>query len=309
MLYPLLHVLKPHPEELVRMMIYFGIIYAFLYLLQTVLYPTKISNVIMFMDRNTLRIALPGSGYLFLAYLIGLSRFIKTNNLIYLLLCMLAVAVFSLTGTRQILAPLALITILSILFSKKVKSRIMIITLVILALLPTYYIFKDTFDALFKVSQEQSTNLAENKRFKAAVFFLFEFFPNKLTYIIGNGVPSGNSPYGMQINAYKQLFGYFQSDIGIIGDYTKFGILLVIAQLSMFTRIMFIRMPAEFDFVKFNILASILSIFFGSSFSYAENIVVLCIMFYLADVASHYAKEASGSMPDISKSETQISLQ
>jgi hypothetical protein len=175
-----------------------------------------------------------------------------------------------------------------------------------LAILPAYYLFRDTFSELFALSHQQSTNLNENMRIKAAVFFLFEFFPNKLAYIIGNGVPSGNSPYGVQINEFKELFGYYQSDIGIIGDYTKFGILLVIAQISIYIRIMIMRLPEELDFVKYNILASIFAIFFGSAFSYAENIVVLCILFYLVDISSFYKPVNADIQDDIGKDEKQI---
>jgi hypothetical protein len=298
--------LKPKPEELVKFMISIGILYAILYLSQTLVFPLKLVDVPMFIDRNTLRIALPGSGYLFLGYLIGLSRFIKTNNMKYLLLCMLAIIVFSLTGTRQILAPLAIITILSILFSKKIKSRVLIITLIILAMLPAYFMFKETFSALFAVSQEQSTNFSDNKRIQAAIFFLFEFFPNKLAYIIGNGVPGGNSAYGAQINAYKELFGFYQADIGIIGDYTRFGILIVVAQLSIYARIMFMRLPEELDFVKYNILASVFAILVGSSFSYADNIVVMCMMFYLVDISSYFKPATTDNQGDIGTDEVQV---
>ncbi len=141
--YPVLHVLKPKPSDLIKIMVIMGIVYAGLYFIQTAVYPTKLVTSAMFMERNTLRIAIPGSGYLFLAYLIALSWFIRTNNPKFLLVCILALTIFMMQGTRQVLLPAALITILSILFSRKVKSRPVIITLIALALIPVYFIFSD----------------------------------------------------------------------------------------------------------------------------------------------------------------------
>jgi hypothetical protein len=286
--YPVLHVLKPKPGDLIKFMVIMGVVYAGLYILQSIVYPTKLVTSAMFMERNTLRIAMPGSGYLFLAYLIALSWFIRTNNPKFLLVCILALTVFMMQGTRQVLLPAALITILSILFSRKVKSRPVILLLVATALIPVYFIFSDIFNAIVEVTQQQAASPQENIRVKAALFFLNEFTPNKLAYITGNGVPSTHSVYGMRINDFKELFGYFQSDIGIIGDYTKFGILIVVAEISIFLRVMLMRLPVELAFLKYNVLASILAIMFSSAFSYADTIVVICMTMYLVDTAAHF---------------------
>jgi hypothetical protein len=157
-----------------------------------------------------------------------------------------------------------------------------------LALIPAYILFQDTFGLLLKVTHTETTYLSENKRFQAALFFLFEFFPNKMSYIIGNGVPSGHSAYGVQINAFKEVFGFYQSDIGIIGDLTRFGILIVVVQLSLYIRIMRMSLPPELDFVKYNVFAFLVAILFSTSFSYPDAIVILCILLYLVDVSSVY---------------------
>jgi hypothetical protein len=82
------------------------------------------------------------------------------------------------------------------------------------------------------------------------------------------------------------VLGYYQADIGIIGDYAKFGILVVIAEISMFVRVMFFKLPEELRFIKYYILVLIMTIFIsGGSFSYAENIMILCILLYIIDVS------------------------
>jgi hypothetical protein len=286
--YPLLHALKPKLEDVAKIILYLSLFYAAMYLIQTAVYPLKLVDAPIFRDRGTLRVFMPGASYLFIAYLISLSILIRTYNLKYLLLCTLAIIIFALLGTRQLMGPVALVTILSVLLSRKVKSRALTIVLILIAMVPAYFLFMDIFGAMLEVSQKQVSNYNQDVRFKAAIFFLFEFFPNKLSYIIGNGVPSSNSAYGMQVNAFKDLFGYYQSDIGIIGDFTKFGIFLVIAQVSLYFRIIFMRLSSDFEFIKYYIIATAITMFLGTAFGDAGNIVIICICLYLIDISSYY---------------------
>jgi hypothetical protein len=276
------------------MIMYFAIVYIILYLVQTVLYPVKLFNVGFLKERGTLRIFIPGSGYLYLAYLLGLALFIKTFHYRYLVLCLFALIIFVLLGTRQVIAPATVVSILMIVFSKKIKTKFVTIFLLLLMAIPLYYLFKDIFTAMVDVSQKQISNYSQDVRYKAAIFYLFEFFPNKLAYLTGNGVPSSLSPYGHRVNAFQDMLGYYQSDIGIIGDYAKFGILAVIAQIAIFVRVLFFRLPEELKFIKYYFITLIITIFIsGGSFSYAENILIMCIVMYMIDV--HQGKKSNES--------------
>jgi hypothetical protein len=289
--YPLLHALKPTLEEMVKIIVVLGILYAILYIMQTLAYPTKLVDIKMFIDRKTLRITMAGSGFLFLTYLIAITSFIKTYNKRYLIICLLAMVVFILLGTRQVIAPAALLTILSILFSKKVKSRALTIFLMVLMILPAFFLFKDIFTAMFEFSQKQAGHFSQDIRYKAAIFYLTEFFPSKLAYLTGNGVPSGLSPFGQRVKFFNEIFGFYQSDIGIIGDFSKFGILIVIAQFSIYFRVIFMRLPNELDFIKLSFIALLLTLIVGSSFCSADNVVIICISLYLVDISPFYKAE------------------
>jgi hypothetical protein len=285
LLYYLLHVLKPKPEDFISLFVTLGIIYAFVYIIQTVIYPKKIVDVRIFTERGTLRIFISGIGYAFLAYLVSVTKFIRTYNWKYFFIALLMLTVFILLGTRQLIGATGLITILIVLFSKKVKSRPLTIFIMALGAVPAYFLFKDIFIALIELSQKQAGSSEENIRVRAAMFFLFEFFPNKLSYIIGNGAASNNSAYGLRVTHYKEAFGFFQSDIGIIGEYTKYGILIVITQLIIYGRILFLRLPIHLEFLKFQIMVTVLTMFTGAgSFTTADNIVIICIILYMIDV-------------------------
>jgi hypothetical protein len=283
--YYLLHALKPHPDELIRMMIYTGIIYAVFYLIQTVVFPLVLTTGEVFMDRGTLRIFVPGTGFLVIAYFWSLSKFLQTYHMRYFAIIALAILIFILLGTRVVLASIALATLLNILLSKRITSKVMAGFLILLCIIPAYFLFVDIFNAMFSVSENQLSNMDQNIRVKAAVFFLFEFFPNKLSYIIGNGVPSSHSLYGIKINQYKEAFGFFQSDIGIIGDYTKFGILFVAVEIVVLIRLIFIRLPEKILFLRYNFIATFLTMFTGLGiFCIQDAIVLVCLTFYIIDV-------------------------
>jgi hypothetical protein len=283
--YFLLHHLKIPPKEIIRLILALGLIYSFLYLLQTFLYPTPITTSDMWKARGTIRIFMPGSAYLILAYLYAFTQFLNTFRIRYMLLCFLGLVIFILLGTRQVLATMALLTIIATLLSKRITSKAIGAVLITASIIPAFFLFKDVFTALFEVTQKQMVNVEQNVRVRAALFFLYEFFPNKLAYIIGNGVPSAHSTLGLKIDEYKEAFGFFQSDIGLIGDYTKFGILFVVAELTIMFRILFMKLHPNLMFIKLFTIGMFLTLFTGKgAFGAADNIVFICLFLYLIDV-------------------------
>jgi hypothetical protein len=283
--YYFLHSIKINPKELIQLVIIFSLLYSFLYLLQTALYPTPITSSDMFLSRGTIRIFIPGSAYLILAYLFSYVQFLNTLKIKYILFCLLGILIFILLGTRQVIAVMALLTIIATFKSKYAETKAMGIALIVISIIPAYFLFKDIFIAMLEVSQKQAGNLEQNIRVKAAIFFLFEFFPNRMSYIIGNGVPSAHSIYGIRINEYKDIFGFFQSDIGLIGEFSKFGLLFAIAELIILFKILFMKLHRDLFFIKLFIIGVMLTLFTGKGiFGGADNIVIVCLMLYLIDV-------------------------
>ncbi len=283
--YFFLHAIKIQPKELIQLIFIFGLAYSFLYLVQTALYPTPLTTSDMFPARGTIRIFIPGSVYLILAYLFSYIQFLNTLKIKFILICLLGIVIFILLGTRQVIAVMALLTIIATLNSKYAASKFVGIMLIVLTVIPAYFLFQDIIFSLIEVSQKQAGNIEQNVRVKAAIFFLFEFFPNKLAYLIGNGVPSAHSIYGIRIDEYKSAFGFFQSDIGLIGEFSKFGLLFVIAELLVLFRILFMKLHEHLYFIKLFVIGVMLTLFTGKGvFGAADNIVIICLLLYLIDV-------------------------
>lgn len=286
-----LHFIRISDVDLEKIIVYLAITYVVFYLLQFVAYPTVIFDVRTAEERGTVRIFLQGLSYLVLAYFYILNKLFERFTPGRLALLFLFFSIFILMGTRQIILTMFMLTVLNVLFSKKVKSKVMIMFLVIVSAIPVVFIFQDIFLSILSVTQEQSEGFEDDIRIRAATFFLYELFPNKISYITGNGAPSLNSPYGQLIQMYMDVFRFYQSDVGIVGDYSKFGAFFVIAVLAILIRVLSMKISSEFSYLKYYYFSIVLTMFTGGgTFGEGSSIVLICITLYILDIDKHNRK-------------------
>jgi len=285
LIYFLLHYMKPEGKFIVKTILIFAVVYMGIYYLQSIVYPMELTTSKMFIDRGTLRIFMDGSGYLVIAFYIWLYLTFRNYSFKYLLALFLSMGVFVLLGTRQVLAVILLITILFILQSRVVKAKALLFLLMGIALIPIFFLFESIILSMFEVTRTQSQNLEGGIRLEAAKFFLQRFIPNELAHITGNGSP-GSSIYGLRLARYSEEYGYYLSDIGLIGEYVKYGIIYVLAVGMIFFRVFRRKLPENLMFIKYNFLGMLLTLVtgggaFGSS---SENIILICFLLYLIDL-------------------------
>lgn len=283
-----LHQIRISDADLEKIIVYLAIVYVIFYMAQFIAYPKILFNVRVIEERGTIRIFQAGLSYLILAYFLLLNRIFDEFSPGRIALLLVFFGVFILMGTRQLMFTMLLLTMIYILMSKKVKSRILVILLAILAIIPVFFMFQDIFSNIINLSQEQSVGYEENIRILSATFFLTDFFPNNLAYIIGNGADSSNSSYGMMIQMYKDAFGFYQSDVGIIGDYSRFGAIFLIAVIVIIYKVFRSKIGNELDYIKYFYLTVLLTSFTGGGFfGEANSIVAICITLYLIDVYTY----------------------
>jgi len=285
-LYILLHMLRLKPRDIERLILLMGIIYSFSFLLQSAIYPRYLFDVKLMDSRGTIRIFLPGGGFAVLAYFMCLQYFFITNKLKYFYLVLLFLGTFILTGTRQLIFPVLFVTGLMIVFSKRIKSRGLIILIIGLSIVPVFYLFQDIFLSLIEVSQEQGESEDDDIRVKAATFFLTEFFPSKWAYLTGNGHAHMAARYGIEVNSYKLNYGFYQNDVGIVGDFAKFGVVYLIGVIAIFWKVFRIKVEPKLMYVKYVVLIRIMGLLFSSPFSNPGSIVMLTVIFYLMDTSN-----------------------
>jgi len=294
LVYFLLHYLKIPLEYIIKTIVVLAIVYMVIYVAQYLVYPTALIKSKMFMDRGTLRIFMPGAGFLVIAYFIWLYNFFNTHKFRYILLLVAAWIVFVLLGTRQVIGAVLLLSIVFMIQSKVVKSRFLFFTLIGLALIPVYLIFQDIINAMFDLTVSQSNSTAESSiRMKSARFFLTDFYKNDWAYLIGNG-EAGSTGYGLRMADVAERYGYYRADIGLIGEYTKYGMLFVIGVFVIFYRSLSARLPENLMFIKYNFLGIMLTLVTGGGAfgTFSINILINCMLMYMIDM---YLNEVSDS--------------
>ncbi len=283
--YFVLHIFHFDRHYITRLIIYLGLVYVVLYIIQYILYPTILFGGNVREDRGTVRIFLAGLGYAVTAYFICLFQYFAFKRARYLFLMFIFLIIFILMGTRQLLFGTIFLTLMSIIFSKKVHSKFGIISLSILSVIPVYFMFQEIFQNMVEVTLEQRSEGDENIRVRAALFFLGNLFPNKMAYILGNGAHSLNSSFGQKIWMYKEVFGFYQSDIGIIGDYTKFGILFVVAEIMIIVKAIRLKQGEYIKYIRYLFIFKLFTLFTGGGFLTSTNAMVSnYLILYILDI-------------------------
>jgi hypothetical protein len=284
--YYFLHSIRIKPEDLEKLMVYMGFAFIGLFFIQYVLYPTMLFGVRAQEARGTIRIFIPGGDFALFAYFLFLQKSFTTENKVYLLFCLVYLSVPVLQGTRSSIVSLLLGTVIFILFSNKVKSKFLVTMLMAMAGMLVFFLFQDIFMALIQVSEEQASQNEEDIRVRAAKFFLTEFYPTKLNYFLGNGQSHMMSAYGMKVFYYKVTFGYYKNDIGIIGEFVKYGVVFVIAVILIFRKFFSIKIESKYSFIKFWAFLLIISEISGGMFQRPTSIIVITAIMYIYDISN-----------------------
>jgi len=110
-----------------------------------------------------------------------------------------------------------------------------------------------------------------------------------LSYIFGNGASSARSEYSNKLGMISSKYGYFLSDIGILGNYIKYGILFVLGVFGILYKSFKIKIQPEYNYIKYFYILNALCIILGGGFADSDFIVLACITLYILDVSKFYA--------------------
>lgn len=284
--YVLLHQLKIEIKDLERIFIAFGILYVFLFLLQFFAYPTILFDAYIRPDRGTVRIYLPGTDYLFISFFFGVQYFFRTNKMKYLLLLLGIATIFVLTGGRQTMATVVLIVVFFILFDRKIKSKFLLSVVGVIGALAVYIIFQSIFEALLLQSKKDLQYGDNYVRFRAAEYYLTDFYKSPWAYLTGNGMYRFGSGYGNDILFNMEKRRYFLGDIGIIGNYAIYGPFFVIGVLMICYRALKIKIQSRYFYLKLMFLSLLLSLIIAEGFALSSTICFVVIMLYMIDVSN-----------------------
>jgi len=207
-------------------------------------------------------------------------------NFKILFIFLLSITALFLTGSRQIVfATMLIITLDFILRTNRLSTkRIFIPILFIILIILAYPLINNYFSSLIAVTREQNIISNEYIRMQEINFFLFNFYPHWLCYIVGNGWEHSLSSYGQEM--INQIF--YRSDIGIIGALNKFGLIYFVVVLMIYYKVI---VPHKKIIIPYNIrllfiFLLITSVTGVNYFETEENILLFVFIFYIIEKRS-----------------------
>jgi hypothetical protein len=281
----LLHIRYPmHMIE--KIIISYGFIYMILFLFQfthsdTVYFGFKDEFTI---DRGIIRINFPGAGVFFLSYFISVNRSVEKSKFrwIYITFIIMGIAVTFLQVTRQNIALVMLVPLFHYLKRVTLPWKVATLAFFTGAMLLLLYSDNPVSKGLIETQKETVADGDQYIRVLAADYFLTDFSPNTLSRVLGNGFPNNTSDYGKYTIYLGDTYGYFLTDLGFIGFYIMFGILPVIGYLIIFIRGLFMRIPEDYQYLKYY-LAFLLLTCLTSDYTYSMYFIFsnVCVLYCL----------------------------
>lgn len=283
LIYFFVHVYKVDAKFIVRMILAIGLFAVILYYIQYTLYPKVILDINILEGRGTIRLFVYGMLCTQMAYFYYLNRFFEKNGLLDVLLAMATLSIFVLQGTRQSLFALALLTLVNLFFSQRVRGRFFKIGILALASFAVFLVFREIFVELARVSTSQVSHLNGGVRLKAARFFLTSFQPGDWSYIFGNSNVGSGSIYNQRMELYAYKYGFYVTDIGVIGDYVKYGIVFVAAGMYMLVKSILFNVSLAYRYLKYYIVMQCFTLVTGYGILGGVDVILLLIL-YLFDL-------------------------
>ena len=163
----------------------------------------------------------------------------------------------------------------------------MITFFMLLGVVIVFFIFQDLIIGLIKLSETQASQEGEDIRMRSARFYLTEFYPNFVNYIIGNGSSHMANAYGMKVMYYQTVFGYYLSDLGMLGVYVRLGVLYIIGVFLIFRKIFITPYDSRYTYFKYATIMLIWNEIGGGAFAKPTSFIVTLAMLYIIDVSAY----------------------
>jgi hypothetical protein len=287
LLYFVLFALDLKIKDVEKLILIAAFLYCIAYLGNLVLPDLFFSKIVYDQSRFLTRVYLPGSLVNIFAYFYSLMKLIEYKEQKYLFFILLSFTVMILTGSRMVFIPVMLVTVFIFLRGFKF-SRIFNIALIVTAILIIIFAFSQSFDAMLNLAkndlgQQQQGGGTLNIRLEAVSFFYPFFFPDYWHLLMGNGFASTHSIFGQLIDYFKLKINLYQSDIGILGDFTKMGLVYLFGVLILLKNVFTTKLSLKALYIKYFFYYVILSFITLSHFGYNDGIVTLCLSFYLIE--------------------------
>lgn len=302
--YFVLHIFKVEKKQIIKLMLFVGCVWIFLTVVQQFTYPTAFfytraddeEGGSSILRAGVYRFMLAGQQYglfvllyFFYKYLIATDQ--KKLRSIFFVVA--GLAGFYYFGTRQFALSAVLCMGVAVMLLKPM-SRVKYIVLAIPVLI-CLWVFRDVlFGKYIEMTNEQMQyGYEQNIRALCANFYLNDYWPPQWTAkLLGNGLPHELAEYGKEMNLILEYFHFHRSDVGVIGTYSKYGILYILNIAWVFAKVVMMKdIPHKDKYLKLFFFNAAFLIITHESFSSEKVIPFYCLIMYLIDKSVEEKKE------------------
>ncbi len=277
-----------------KIVIIYGILYIIFYFFQFTHYGTVYFGWDETFEWNNgfPRIVFPGGGVFYLTVFMALTKFTfqSKHQWFWFILLIAGLVITFLQLTRQFI--IAILIIYFIHFAKDLKLyKKVTLFLSIMGIIIFIYSSQNFIIQSLKERQKVTSGdgVEDFIRVKSGIYFLSEFSNKNINKILGNGVPySDKSAYGIFYQRLNQ-FGYYFSDVGLIGLYAQFGILAVIGYVLIWIKSFKIPLDREYYYLKYYLWFLLITSLTSDS-SYTHKYIISTV-FVLYCYQATYNKE------------------
>lgn len=273
---PLLFIIKPTQEELIRTLEIFSFVLFGVFLLKTSmphLFELRESFVLKHENGDT-DILISGYPLLAIPFYYTLQQVrerFEIKKMLYL--CFILVFVF-LMSNRSTLFPMVMLSCITFL---QLKSRYRFFIIILMLLVGSYavYLSADVWKELFEETQLQ-LNDPDYNRNKALAYFLYAASPNWVCSVLGNGYLSAHVNQTMLLMMDE---GIYNSDIGFIGYWNHFGLIPTCVMIYMYIHVL-VKRRFPF-FLKLIAIQTLLGGLTISYFARTTHMIFFILFYYL----------------------------
>jgi len=295
-------------KRLEQIIVGFGLLYILLYFFQLANSPTVLFGKSLWGDefsesRGITRIIFPGGGVFVLTTFIAINKLTSKNNYKWFwgILAICGILIPILQVTRQFIAGILLLYLYHAIRTLSITKK----TLIFVSLIGVFFylstISNPIIDGLLESTESDASLGSDYIRVLAGEFFLFDFSPNLITSIFGNGVPyTGTSNYGLYIDMITETRYFFLSDVGVIAVYAMFGLLAVIAFVIMWIKSFTMALPKEYQYLKYYLWFLILTSFTWYTTYYYHYLLITIIVLYMYQ-SIYYKKKSEYRQAEIER--------
>lgn len=265
MIWPFFFFLRYHNipvKWLEKVIIFYGLTYALLFFFQylnqgVVLFGSPLYGDEWTEDRGVIRIIFPGAGIFILSLFISITKItsVESNRYFWICFSLLGIVIPVMQVTRQFIVGVLIIYIIHLIKSVSFSKKIIIFFLFILGIGIVINSNIPMVEGVIEAQERDSSLGKKYIRVLAGEYFLYEYSPNDVSSVFGNGAPYwGLSSYGKFNQKLGDERGYYLSDVGIIAVYAMFGVFSILGFVIIWFISFWIPIPDEYLYAKYYLL-------------------------------------------------------